>query len=565
MEYHEPPRVDNLGRSIMIDVLIQTHNEELNLPYALASVVGWAQRIFVVDSGSTDTTQAIAEQHGATFVHHDWEGYAAQKNWALDTLPFESEWILILDADESVTPPLRYEIDTLVRRPADEVQHAGFYINRELIFMGRPIRHCGYFPSWNLRLFKRGRARYEQRLVHEHMIVEGTSGYLKHLMSHEDRRGMEHFFAKHNRYSTLEARETVEAPEPWPGVWALFRNRTQRRRFAKSRIMPHLPAPWVWRFFYMYVLRLGVLDGASGWHLCNFIASYELTIQLKVRELMRLRRDHPAAGSERNGLSEPEGSDVFAESRLARSHPPGAPSNWHGVDHPRVDHPGVTPETASFQSIPTRRVDQHDVQRFSSPWTFRENVGRGLWMLVRPVFFRATFHNWYAWRRMILRLFGTTVGRHVRIRPSVKIEVPWNVTFGDGCVLGDDAILYSLGHISIGRNVVISQYAHLCAGTHDFNDPTFPLLKPPITIGDNCWLAADVFVGPGVTIGPGTVVGARSSVFKDMPGNSIVVGNPARVIKDRTERLQAEDYETHAAHGQAALPTRSVGTTADAS
>lgn len=537
----------------MIDVLIQTHNEELNLPHALASVAGWTHRIFVVDSGSTDGTRAVSEQHGATFVHHDWEGYAAQKNWALDNLPFESDWILIIDADEAVTPELRDEMLQLAGRPIDSVPEAGFYINRLLIFMGRPIRHCGYFPSWNLRLFKRGRARYEQRLVHEHMIVDGEKGYLRHLMSHQDRRGMEHFFAKHNRYSTLEAREIVDSPEPWPGLSTLFTDRTRRRRFAKSRIMPHLPGPWVWRFFYMYTLRLGFLDGMAGWHLSSFIASYELTIQLKVRELKRLRRDQQATASQRDGLSEPEGSDTYSEARLSQSHPPGLapmPSNGHApATPPSTASTGVAPAGAmamaralSFgasstsEAIPTRRVDQHDVQRFSSPWTVRENVGRVLWMLARPVLFRASFHNWYAWRRMVLRWFGAEVGRHVRVRPSVRIEVPWHLTLGDGCVIGDEAILYSLGHITIGRNVVISQYAHLCAGTHDFNDPTFPLLKPPITIGDNCWLAADTFIGPGVTIGRGTVVGARSSVFRDMPGNSIVVGNPAKVIRGRDRR-----------------------------
>src|SRR6476646_9277572 len=195
-----------------VDVLIQTFNEEENLPHTLASLKGWVRHIFVVDSGSTDHTVEIATQYGATVVQHAWEGYAAQKNWALDNLPFESGWILILDADESVSDSLRAEIEGLVAKPIDSVREAGFYLNRVFIFMGRQIRHCGYFPSWNLRLFKRGKARYEDRMVHEHMIVAGPTGYLKHLLLHEDRRGLEHFFAKHNRYSTLEARAIFESP-----------------------------------------------------------------------------------------------------------------------------------------------------------------------------------------------------------------------------------------------------------------------------------------------------------------------------------------------------------------
>src|SRR3954470_9772945 len=129
-----------------VDVLIQTFNEEENLAHTLASLQGWVNRVFVVDSGSTDQTVKIAERYGATVVHHPWEGYAAQKNWALDHLPFESHWILILDADEAVSPPLRREIEDVVDQPADQVEQAGFYLNRVFIFMGRQIRHCGYFP-----------------------------------------------------------------------------------------------------------------------------------------------------------------------------------------------------------------------------------------------------------------------------------------------------------------------------------------------------------------------------------------------------------------------------------
>jgi glycosyltransferase involved in cell wall biosynthesis len=293
----------------MVDVLIQTHNEELNVGHALASLAGWANRVFVVDDGSTDRTIEIATAAGATVVHHDWAGYAGQKNWALANLPWESEWVLIVDADEAVTPALRREVERVASRPAADVAEAGFYVNRMFIFMGRRIRHCGYYPSWNLRLFKRGRASYEDRRVHEHMRVSGPTAYLPKdaLLLHEDRRGLEHFIAKHNRYSTLEAQELydVYVGQPkWPGVLPLWRDPMVRRRFLKTRVLPNLPVPWLWKFLLMYVYLEGFLDRLPGFNLCLLIGTYEYFIYLKFKELRRLGGGGPPA----SGLSKPEGT-----------------------------------------------------------------------------------------------------------------------------------------------------------------------------------------------------------------------------------------------------------------
>lgn len=288
----------------MVDVLIQTHNEELNVGHALASLVGLANKVFVVDSGSTDATLDIAREAGAVVVHHEWEGYAGQKNWALANLPWESDWILIVDADESVTAELRREIEKVVATPAESNPIAGYYINRMFIFMGRQIRHCGYYPSWNLRLFKRGRAIYEDRRVHEHMLVDGKTAYLKGLLMHEDRRGLEHFIAKHNRYSTLEAQELYATQTPWPGFAKMFSDRMVRRRFLKTRVLPALPVPWFWKFLYMYLFLEGFMDRAPGWNLSVIIATYEYFIYLKYKELRRLKGRQPVVA----GLSVSEGT-----------------------------------------------------------------------------------------------------------------------------------------------------------------------------------------------------------------------------------------------------------------
>lgn len=525
----------------MPDVLIQTYNEELNLPRTLESVAGWANKIFIVDSGSTDRTKAIADQAGTTFIYHAWEGYAGQKNWALDNLPWESDWILIVDADESVTPELRDEITAVTKKATSEVRESGFYLNRMLIFMGGKIRHCGYFPSWNLRLFKRGMARYEERLVHEHMIVSGPVGHLDHLLLHEDQRGLEHFHAKHNRYSTLEAREIYESPEQWNGIRQYLTDPIWRRRFIKTRVTPNLPMAWLWRFLYMYVLRLGFLDGRGGWQLCHSIASYELSIQLKVAELKRL---HGTSGSRASGLSVPEGSGTFAES-----------ANFADVGEPVPDDNSVEPNkgaqvsrttrkfAGAHSGIPTFVKGSSDEVRFSSPWTLRQNIARAAWMITTKLLFRPSFHNWYGFRNGLLRLYGAKIGQQVRIRPTAKIEIPWNIEIGDHAVIGDDAIIYSLGKITLGQRVVVSQYAHLCAGTHDFRYRSFPLLKPPITIQNDAWIAADAFVGPGVTVGAGAILGARSSAFHDLPAFQICIGNPAKAIK---KRILIDDAQTDA-------------------
>ena len=132
-----------------------------------------------------------------------------------------------------------------------------------------------------------------------------------------------------------------------------------------------------------------------------------------------------------------------------------------------------------------------------------------------------------------MRAFGANIGKGVILRPSMHTQFPWKVSIGDHSWIGDEVILYSLGPINIGENVVISQRSYLCTGSHDYLKTDFPILQQPITIENECWLATDVYVGPGVTIGKGTVVGARSSVFKSLPANKICMGSPAKIVKER--------------------------------
>jgi putative colanic acid biosynthesis acetyltransferase WcaF len=141
----------------------------------------------------------------------------------------------------------------------------------------------------------------------------------------------------------------------------------------------------------------------------------------------------------------------------------------------------------------------------------------------------------YAWRRFLLKLFGAKVGKDVRIRQSVRVTYPWKVSIGERSWIGDNVELYSLGDIKVGSDVVISQRSYLCAATHDYQRTSFDMVEGPIVVEDQAWVAADVFVGPGVNIARGALIGARSSVFDDMPEGMVCVGSPAKPVRPRRE------------------------------
>lgn len=176
-----------------------------------------------------------------------------------------------------------------------------------------------------------------------------------------------------------------------------------------------------------------------------------------------------------------------------------------------------------------------DLQKFRVPSGFRGKPGWfvQLWWFVDAVFFSTSPQLFYGWRRFLLRLFGAKIGTKVLIRPTVKITYPWKVEIGDYSWVGDNVTLYSLGDIVIGANSVISQKSYLCTGSHDYKLEDFPIFARPIVIGNECWIATDVFVGPGVTIEDRAVVSARSSVFKNISGDKLYAGTPARAIKGR--------------------------------
>jgi putative colanic acid biosynthesis acetyltransferase WcaF len=190
----------------------------------------------------------------------------------------------------------------------------------------------------------------------------------------------------------------------------------------------------------------------------------------------------------------------------------------------------------TLEITPNRPIQ--DLKAFRLPANFR---GRPawvvqLWWIVQATLFRGSPQILYGWRRFLLRLFGCSVGKGVLLRPTCEITYPWKVSIGDYSWVGHAVTLYSLGEIHIGANVVVSQGSYLCTATHDMQSPQFDIHDKPVHIDDEAWIAADVFVSPGVRIGRGAVVGARSTVLHDLPPMMVSFGNPAKPVRPRITR-----------------------------
>ena len=165
-------------------------------------------------------------------------------------------------------------------------------------------------------------------------------------------------------------------------------------------------------------------------------------------------------------------------------------------------------------------------------YSSREMIARVMWRLAQPAFFLSP-RILYRWRNFLLRMFGASVGSGVRIHQTSHIRYPWLFSIDDNSAIGENAIVYNLGQVTIGKRATISQNAHLCAGTHDYNDTKFPLVRSTIKVGDDCWVCADAFVGPNVILGDHSIAAARAVVVKDIPANEIFGGNPAKKIISR--------------------------------
>lgn len=252
-----------------LSVIILTYNEEKNIEGCLKNMYGWANEIFIVDSYSNDKTLETANKFTEKIYQNRFESYARQRNWALNNLPITHDWVFFLDADEYLTEELKKEIEEVL--PVTD--YDGFYIKRRFYFMGRWIRHGGYYPTWILRLFRKEKA-VVVRDINEYVDVKGKAGYLKYDFVDDNKKGIDEWIAKHNRYAAFEAKELLdrkmnksENDKEGNGDMRFFGNQAQRKRWIRQCIwnpmMPPLIRPFIY-FIYRYFFRLGFLDGKEG-------------------------------------------------------------------------------------------------------------------------------------------------------------------------------------------------------------------------------------------------------------------------------------------------------------
>ena len=283
------PQDDPPPSSVPVSVVVLTRDEEVNIARCLDSLA-WAGQVVVVDSGSADDTVRIARSRGAEVVEQTWLGFSGQREFALRLPDIRHDWVYFVDADEWVSPLLAAEIAVRVQSP----QCAGFSQRFRLVFQGTWIRHCGWYSgSWIIRLVDRRYTKYDGSLVGERARVDGIVGRLVNDIVDEDRKGLAAWLHKHVRYAELEQRRRGQHI-PLPERIRLFRARDRNdtrplaRAILKDLVFPSLPARPLALFLYMYLVRLGVLDGRVGLRFCLFHAWYQVVVDgLRAESVLR--------------------------------------------------------------------------------------------------------------------------------------------------------------------------------------------------------------------------------------------------------------------------------------
>jgi glycosyltransferase involved in cell wall biosynthesis len=263
--------------SVPVSVVVLTLNEEPNIRRCLASVA-WANQVVVVDSGSIDGTIPLARAAGAEVVDQPWLGFSAQREHSLRLPLLRHDWVYFVDADEWVSPQLATEIASRLADP----QCAGFAHRLRLVFMGTWIRHCGWYPgSWVVRLVDRRYTKYDGSLVGERACVDGRVRRLANDIVDEDLKGLATWLHKHVRYAQLKCqqpRSVRNLPKRLHTLRCSGNTRPLARSILKELVFPAIPAKSAALFLYMYIARLGFLDGMAGLRFCVYHAWSEMTV-----------------------------------------------------------------------------------------------------------------------------------------------------------------------------------------------------------------------------------------------------------------------------------------------
>jgi glycosyltransferase involved in cell wall biosynthesis len=275
--------------TVPVTVVVLTRDEEANIARCLASL-RWAGQVLVIDSGSSDGTVELARSGGADVVRQPWLGFSRQREFALRLPEVRHDWIYFVDADEWVSPQLAAEV--ALRLDAHD-GCAAFTHRLRLVFQGTWIRHCGWYSgSWVVRLVDRRYTKYDGSLVGERACVDGPVGRLAHDIVDEDRKGLASWLHKHVRYAELERHKRGQ-PVPLRERMRAFhrRDKTDTRPLArvilKDLVFPVVPARPLLLFLYMYVIRLGLLDGRAGLRFCFFHAWFQAAVDGLAAEAAR--------------------------------------------------------------------------------------------------------------------------------------------------------------------------------------------------------------------------------------------------------------------------------------
>lgn len=266
-----------------VSVLILTLNEELNLQDCLESV-SWSDDIVVFDSFSVDRTVEIAKAKGARIFQRHFDNYASQRNAALTDIEYKHSWVLMVDADERWPKSIYDEIRRAIANGNDV---SLYHFRRKDMFMGQWFRRSSGYPTWFGRLVKLGEVLIKRKINEEYWTC-GKKGYLKsHFIHYPFNKGVNFWFERHNRYSSMEAEALIKELQGKPNLLNLLSTDPTLRRKSLKQVAYRLPFRPFIVFCYLYFFRFGFLDGIPGLTYCRLRLMYEYMIELKIRELRR--------------------------------------------------------------------------------------------------------------------------------------------------------------------------------------------------------------------------------------------------------------------------------------